>query len=177
VHALPDADFDFKVVKNKLCLEDSIWFEAKNNLYNWSYTWAPAHSFNNINSAGIWGRLENERSTITLTVVDPFGCKNSSSKDLFPQTCCNVYMPTAFTPNGDGKNDKYRPVFTGFHRFHIFRVTNRWGQTIFESTDSDAKWDGTYNGVPQDMGVYFYYIKYDCGGKVLEQKGDCSLVR
>jgi len=49
---------------------------------------------------------------------------------------------------------------------------------VYESTNSkDAKWDGNYNGVPQDMGTYFYYLKYDCGGNTLEQKGDVTLIR
>jgi gliding motility-associated-like protein len=85
-------------------------------------------------------------------------------------------MPTGFTP-GALRNNRYKPMFAGYHRFHTFRITNRWGQTLFQSTDSDPSWDGTFNGVPQDMGVYFYYIKFDCGGKTIEQKGDCTLIR
>lgn len=179
VHALPDADFDYKIMtgKSRICLEDSVWFQAKTDRYNYTYTWAPDHSFSNTNVAGLWGRVESQRSTIKLTVVDPFGCKSTVAKDIYPEYCCNVFMPTGFTPNGDTWNNRYKPVFSGYHRFHIFRITNRWGQTLFESTDSDPSWDGTYNGVPQDMGVYFYYIKYDCGGKTIEQKGDCTLVR
>jgi gliding motility-associated-like protein len=177
VHGLPDASFRILEAAKKLCLEDSVEFQATKIAYNYSYAWAPTHSFSNENKPRIWGRMESERSIVTLTVTDPFGCKASTDMELNPETCCSVFMPSAFSPNGDGLNDKYFPKFNGYHRLHIFRITNRWGQTVFENTNSDAQWDGTYNGVPQDMGVYFYYIKYDCGGKTLETKGDCTLVR
>ncbi|NDC41638.1 MAG: gliding motility-associated C-terminal domain-containing protein, partial [Chitinophagia bacterium] len=88
-----------------------------------------------------------------------------------------VTFPNAFTPNNDGRNDHFRPVFDGFHRFHYFRIMNRWGQTIFETTNNDASWDGTFGGVPQDMGVYFFVLKYDCGGNTMEEKGDFTLIR
>ena len=72
----------------------------------------------------------------------------------------------------------FQPIYSGYHQFHMFRIVNRWGQTVFQSaSSSDAKWDGTFNGVPQDMGTYYYYIKYDCGGSTFEQKGDVTLVR
>jgi hypothetical protein len=48
---------------------------------------------------------------------------------------------------------------------------------VFESVNSNPKWDGTYNGVNQDLGVYYYYLRYDCGGKTQEVKGDVTLIR
>jgi hypothetical protein len=48
---------------------------------------------------------------------------------------------------------------------------------MFEGGNSNVQWDGTYNGIPQDMGTYFYYLKYDCGGKTREIKGDVTLIR
>ncbi|MES2702929.1 MAG: gliding motility-associated C-terminal domain-containing protein [Bacteroidota bacterium] len=177
VHALPDAAFSYKSIRQTICLEDSVWFDARTHADNWMYTWTPEHYFHNTNDAALWGRVEQARSIVMLTVTDPFGCKATTKQEINPDYCCTVTMPSAFTPNGDGKNDRYKPLFTGYKRFHMFRITNRWGQTIFESTTNEPYWDGTYNGVPQDMGVYFYYIKYDCGGKIIETKGDCTLVR
>jgi gliding motility-associated-like protein len=65
----------------------------------------------------------------------------------------------------------------GYHHFHVFRILNRWGQVVFNSENNEVQWDGNYNGVPQDMGTYYYYLKYDCGGRTLEQKGDLTLIR
>ena len=178
VHPLPDPVFTIAPkATGSLCLEDSILFIARHQDANCSYLWEPEHCFNNNNKPEIWGKVEQGRTDITLTITDPFGCKSSYDMQLSPDACCTVLFPTAFTPNGDGLNDKYRPIFNGFHNFHQFRVVNRWGQTVFESANSNPEWDGSFNGVPQDMGVYYYYIKFDCGGNVIEQKGDCTLVR
>ncbi len=177
VHANPVSDFNILQIPGKFCIDDSVMFGAVNKDYGNSYKWEPEHSFANMNKPEIWGRVEQLKAVITLTVTDPFGCKSTSRRFLTPDECCKVTMPNAFTPNGDGKNDFFRPMFDGFRRFHIFRISNRWGQTVFESTNNNPAWDGVYNGVPQDMGTYFYYIKYDCGGKTVEEKGDITLVR
>jgi gliding motility-associated-like protein len=154
-----------------------VFFSANVQNYGYNYKWEPEHSFVNDNRPEIWGRVEELRSMITLTVTTPFGCKASYSQQIKPEECCTVSFPNAFTPNGDDKNDCFRPMFTGYKRFQMFRVTNRWGQTVFESTNSNPKWDGMYNGVKQDLGVYYYYLRYDCGGKTLEVKGDVTLIR
>ena len=178
VHALPDPTFVILPSKTgTLCLEDSILFKANLVDANVSYLWQPEHNFNNNNHAEVWGRVEQGRTDIILTVTDPFGCKASSDKQLSPDACCTVLFPSAFSPNGDGLNDNFRPIFNGYHNFHEFRVVNRWGQTVFESANSNPSWDGSFNGVPQDMGVYYYFIKYDCGGNTIEERGDCTLVR
>ena len=177
VHTIPDASFKYTTKNGPLCLEDSIMFIANTNDYNYSYVWSPAHFFQNINKGVTWGKVEQSKSIISLLVTDPFGCPASTSQEIDPSSCCSVNFPNAFTPNGDHKNDVFRPIYVGYHRFHIFRIANRWGQTVFESTNSNMQWDGNYNGVPQDIGVYFYYLKYDCGGNTIEQTGDVTLVR
>jgi gliding motility-associated-like protein len=182
VHAVPDASFNVITRPGTLCLEDSVKFEANSTNYNFSYLWTPAHFFANENKPSIWGRVEQEKSIVTLLVTDPFGCYASTSQELDPNSCCTVSFPNAFTPNGDGKNDVFRPIRdyktnSGYHRYHTMRVANRWGQTVFESSNNTMSWDGTYNQVPQDMGVYYYYIKFDCGGKTIEQSGDVTLIR
>ena len=178
VHALPDASFRITTLGGTLCLEDSVLFTANDSNYQNIYKWAPVHFFNNVDKYATWGRVELEHSVVTLTVTDPFGCVASGSREIDPSVCCNVPFPNAFSPNGDGHNDVFRPIpMRAYHRYHVFRIENRWGQTIFESSNNKAEWDGTFNGVLQDIGVYFYYLKYDCDGKTIEQKGDVTLIR
>lgn len=184
VHSLPDPRFSLLLDasisdKNskKLCIEDSVLFAANVKDYSCNYKWEPEHYFANENKPVIWGKVEQERSMIKLTVTDPFGCRASYEKKFVTDLCCTVSFPNAFTPNQDSHNDVFRPIFAGYRRFHIFRVSNRWGQTVFESANSNPSWDGMYNGVPQDMGTYYYFIRYDCGGKTLEAKGDITLIR
>lgn len=89
-----------------------------------------------------------------------------------------VFIPNAFSPNGDGRNDifdiKISPDVTGM----LFRVYDRWGQLIFESRERRGGWNGTYNGFPADIGVYQYYIqlKYRDGSNQVH-RGDVSLIR
>ncbi len=63
-----------------------------------------------------------------------------------------VYFPDYFTPNGDGVNDLFRPIYWGDVQI-IWRVYNRWSEIVFEGTENEA-WDGTYNGKPQQMDSY-----------------------
>jgi len=179
VHTKPDASFIYTTkTGTPLCLEDSVQFIANaSENYNYSFAWSPEHFFQNINKGVTWGKVEQSKSIITLQVSDPFGCNATTMQEIDPSSCCTVSFPNAFTPNGDGHNDLFRPIFVGYHRFHVFRIANRWGQTVYESTNSKMQWDGTYNGIPQDMGVYFYYLQFDCGGNTIEQSGDVTLIR
>jgi gliding motility-associated-like protein len=184
VHSVPDARFSIAsgVTANSLCIEDSVLFNASTVDYNNSYEWSPAQYFNNENKPNIWGRLRDAKSIVTLKVTDPYGCYATQSVEIDPGSCCTMLFPNAFAPNAAGAaangDNVFRPYYTGYHQFHMFRIANRWGQTVFQSANSnDARWDGTYNGVPQDMGTYYYYIKYDCGGSTFEQKGDVTLIR
>ena len=193
VHELPDATITFKSFRAVPCFEDSVYFAAR--VYNtaYAYMWTPTHSFHNRTGHEAWATLDQKEMDVVLTVSDPFGCTARSSVHFSTDGCCTISMPTAFTPNHDGKNDVFRPIFpdqgrtvTGggvndtldsYHRFSVFRIQNRWGQTVFETTNNYPAWDGTYAGVPQDMGVYYYVIIFDCDNKKVTQTGDVTLIR
>jgi gliding motility-associated-like protein len=181
VHTGPDAAFAISSQHpHGICLEDSVEFTARINNLNYSYVWGPEHDFNNLNQSIAWGKMEEVNNVITLKVTDPYGCYATATLNVDAGSCCLIAFPNAFTPNGSGpeENNVFKPYVAGYHRFHLFRIMNRWGQTIFESANSSVMgWDGKFNGVPQDMGVYYYVLKYDCGGKTLEQKGDVTLIR
>jgi len=181
IHALPNASIKIPT-GDVACLEDTVTLSAVFDYYNYTYAWAPAHFFSykltpESNDKSSVSAIIDYDGYVTLTVTDPFGCVASDSVYFDPKPCCQVYFPNAFTPNGDTHNDVFRPMFNGYHRFHSFIIVNRWGQTVFESNTTDQSWDGTFNGVPQDIGVYYYYLKYDCGGATMEAKGDVTLIR
>ncbi len=117
---------------------------------------------------------------IAVYVASPWGCVAGDSILVNAQSCCQVSLPTAFSPNGDTRNDLFRIITVGNHKIADFRVVNRWGQTVFETADESRGWDGTFNGVPQEMGTYYYYLRFRCvEGKErdVEQKGAFILVR
>jgi gliding motility-associated-like protein len=175
VHMYPKATFSI-VGNGPVCMDDSVHFRADSINMSYSYYWTPTHFFKISQNPDAYGRIQTN-GYVSLRVSDPFGCYTTDSLLITPQPCCTVLFPSAFTPNGDGKNDVFRPVYQGYHNFHNFRITNRWGQTVFESTNNQMSWDGKYNGDPQDMGVYYYFVKYDCGGETLTEKGDVTLIR
>jgi gliding motility-associated-like protein len=88
------------------------------------------------------------------------------------------FMPTAFTPNGDGLNDILRPVAIGYKSIKYFRIFNRWGQMLYDSHNIEEGWDGTYHGRNADAGVYFWEINTtDRFGATQHKRGDVTLIR
>lgn len=96
---------------------------------------------------------------------------------IYDYDCCILTVPNAFTPNGDGLNDVIRPIYDQIDKLKVFKIVNRWGEVVYESTDQRPAWDGNYNGKAQDLGTFCYYVTYDCNGKSMFQKGDFTLVR
>jgi gliding motility-associated-like protein len=174
IRELPDATIS--VNTNNICSGDSILFSAPYDAAN-TYQWLPHQFFDQTNSSQKWGTVDFTRY-VTLKVTSDYNCKSSDSVLITAKPCCQIYFPNAFSPNGDGKNDLFRTLTDGHHEVTSLRVQNRWGQTVFETADEKVGWDGTLNGVPQDIGTYFYYIKYKCSdNKFYEDKGELMLVR
>ena len=88
------------------------------------------------------------------------------------------YIPTVFSPNGDGLNDVFRLMNMKYQRLTEFRIFDRWGNEVFSTTDPSAGWDGKFNGAPMDMGVYSYLIRVALpNGRYHTYKGDITLMR
>ncbi len=109
------------------------------------------------------------------------GCKSTDSVQIL-WGGTPFYLPNAFTPNGDGLNDSFKaiPKYDYVKRFKL-SIYNRWGQLVYETTNINKGWDGTYNGSPSQVGSYVYRIVYEAFGqqptenKVVE--GTVMLVR
>lgn len=109
--------------------------------------------------------------------VDKSGCMafDSIFIDEFPP--CVLAVPTAFSPNGDGNNDILYVRGNNFTEFELM-IFNRWGQLIFQTKDTGTGWDGTFQGEPQAMDAYNYYLKGIClDGQVTSSKGTITLLR
>ena len=88
-------------------------------------------------------------------------------------------MPSAFTPNNDGLNDKFSVLSKNPETLSglYFAVFDRKGNAVFETKSANDGWDGTFNGKPQPMGTYFYMLQYTLDGVKHLDKGDVTLVR
>jgi len=91
---------------------------------------------------------------------------------------CELYIPSAFTPDDDGLNDKFLPISEcEFTEYQII-VYNRWGEKLFESSVPDESWDGTYKGEKLPIGVYVYLVIYKFENmEKLKKSGRVTLVR
>jgi gliding motility-associated-like protein len=89
-----------------------------------------------------------------------------------------IFVPSAFTPNNDGKNDILRPIAAGMGQFEYFNIYNRWGQLIFTTRINGQGWDGKVNGRLQDTGTYVWTVKaVDYTGRSYFEKGLFTLIR
>ncbi|MEO7923361.1 MAG: PKD domain-containing protein [Chitinophagaceae bacterium] len=88
------------------------------------------------------------------------------------------YLPSAFTPNGDGKNDVVRPYLVGMKSLKSFSVFNRWGNLVFYTNTAGQGWDGKYKGVEQDPGLYIWILEYiTSDDKNVTEKGSITIIR
>jgi gliding motility-associated-like protein len=96
-------------------------------------------------------------TTYTVIAYNQF-CPSTDTVTIGIDYRSNIFVPSAFTPNHDGKNDVFRIANLTYQRVIEFKIFNRWGQQIFNSTDNKG-WDGTWNGNLMDIGVYNYIIR------------------
>ncbi len=121
-----------------------------------------------------------ETGSYTLTITD--GCTSAfdSVHVQFVDDCNScLFIPSAFTPNNDGLNDKFRCISRCDLGVFNLRIFNRFGQRIFNGDNPDQRWDGTFKGQDMPMGTYFYQVTYQPLGneKVYLKKGDITLIR
>jgi gliding motility-associated-like protein len=103
---------------------------------------------------------------IIINVIDP------SALD-----CSEAFLPSAFTPNGDGLNDSYgisNPY--ALQDFKELIIEDRWGKIIFQTTNAFEKWDGTFNGQLMNPGIVSYRLKFECNGEEIIQYGTATLL-
>ncbi|MCW3123311.1 MAG: hypothetical protein JWQ38_2803 [Flavipsychrobacter sp.] len=135
-----------------------------------------------LNNPNINNPVARPLGTTTYNVYgyDRNGCIDSAYVIVTVDSSMLENVPTGFTPNGDGLNDVFRPVGVQYQNLVDFRVYNRLGQQVFYSNSYKNGWDGTYNGVPQDLGVYTFVIivaRPGGEGENVVHKGTVTLIR
>lgn len=142
-----------------------------------TYEWSPAIYCEDSKSATTLVRPP-LTTTFTLTGTNEFGCESKDTITVFFDDESDLRIPNAFTPNGDGINDRVKPIYTCNFILTEFCIYNRWGNLVFSTTNINQAWDGTFNGVACNSGVFYYYIK---GKNNIDKeklyKGDITLVR
>jgi gliding motility-associated-like protein len=167
----PYAGDDTIIVKG-----ESIQFDGKGGT---KYSWTPP---DNLTDTGISNPVGFYPDTGTyvysLFVRSNYGCFGYDTIRVWVVDHASFVVPNAFSPNGDGKNDIFRPRAVGYRNLKYFRVFNRWGEEVYRGKSLEDGWNGTYNNMPAEMGVYFWEISFiDRFGKDGYMKGDVTLLR
>jgi gliding motility-associated-like protein len=143
-----------------------------------TYVWTPDTWLSNPNISNPVAMLENNFAYI-VTGKDAAGCFGTDSISVTVYKFDpDMYVPTAFTPNGDGNNDVARPILIGMRSLRYFRIYNRFGQLVFSTTEMGKGWDGVFAGRPQDMATFVWYAEgVTYKGQVRKKKGYVVLIR
>ncbi|MCW3090958.1 MAG: cell surface protein [Ferruginibacter sp.] len=123
-----------------------------------SYMWSPAIGLDNSSVGNPVANLDAYFQNFTYVVtVSKGACFATDSIHIkIFTTGPEIFVPSAFTPNGDGKNDVLKPILVGIKNLETFKVFTRWGQLVYSSNQAKQGWDGTINGAPQQTAAYVY---------------------
>ncbi len=145
-----------------------------------TYIWSPSTGLNNntiTNPISILGsNIDSIRYFVKAT--DSAGCYGEASiaVKVF-KTSPNIFVPNAFTP-GTSVNNIFRPIPVGISSLQYFRIYNRWGQLVYNTSKLGDGWDGTISGKPQSMGSYVWMVQGTTyTGVVISKKGTMTLIR
>lgn len=166
----------------EIYLGESVGLHASSGTSNssTSYRWSPSDDLDRPNTADPVATPTETDPLYTVTATDGTCSVSDTVRLHCTEIDCGTgdfFIPNAFTPNGDGINDRLcfnADIVTDFH----IAVYNRWGQCVYESADAAACWDGTFRNAPCLPGVYTYTCHIRCHNKVESNlKGDITLIR
>lgn len=161
-----------------LVMGDTVYFNAVTDSTG-LFLWTPS---DNLNCTTCPNPYANPISPITYTVMvyDTNQCNFQTIRTIFVDVSeTTIDVPTAFTPNGDNNgNDIIFVKGWGIKTLLEFKIFNRWGQVVFETTDLKQGWDGKYLGIAQNIDTYVYIVKAQAfNGEIKEKKGYINLIR
>lgn len=144
-----------------------------------AYSWAPASGLSNSSSPNPTAS-PSVTTTYTLWITDASGCSATDEVTLFVEIPCakGKPVPNAFSPNDDGENDVFCVRYDACIKTFTLRIYNRWGETVFITSNFNDCWDGTFRGERLNTAVFIYSFEAEMNdGSRDRQKGNVSLIR
>ena len=141
------------------------------------YTWTPTFFLDNPSSSTPVANLPaDQHYVVTGTTAD--GCEGKDDIFIKVYKGPEIYVPSGFTPNNDGRNDLLRAIPAGIKELKYFSIFNRWGQVVFTTKDARVGWDGKINGREQPAGTYIWVGEaVDYKGNLITRKGTITIIR
>lgn len=146
-----------------------------------TFSWSPAIGLDDPNMASVTATPD-KTTTYTVKSTDN-GCESVNTVTVFVVNkdsleCANLLLPGAFTPNGDGVNDTYK-ISNDFiiESLSRFEIQDRWGELLFNTTEKEQGWDGTYKAKICEPATYVYRVSYQCRGEQYSKLGTFVLMK
>ncbi len=153
---------------------ESTWLDANDGDI---WLWTPSDG---LSSTNIQNPVATPTTNTTYVVESwtSIGCYDIDSINIFVNPVAPIIIPNAFTPDGIGSNNLFGVIDEDGFTLDQFIIFNRWGEKVFETTDMNEKWDGTYKGYDCEMATYVYYLHAHApDGEVYRTKGNVTLIR
>jgi gliding motility-associated-like protein len=146
------------------------------------YTWTPTTGLNAtdiLNPVANLGSMAGRSLTYIVRATKADGCYGEDNiKVTVFTTLPDIFVPSGFSPNGDGRNDVLKPICVGISKLNYFRIYNRWGQLVFSTSEMGKGWDGLISGAQQPTSNFVYIAQgIDYTGKTISKKGTLVLIR
>lgn len=141
------------------------------------YLWSPSTGLSSTTISNPTTTLTSQQF-YTIRITNAAGCVTNDSIQVRVFNEYTVFVPSGFSPDGDGVNEKLSPLLAGIKELKSFRVYNRWGQLLYQSSDKNAGWNGTFNGKQQLSETYVWVVEaIDQDGKNILKTGKTTLIR
>jgi gliding motility-associated-like protein len=142
-----------------------------------TYLWSPSTGLSSTTIPNPTTLLTSQQF-YTIRISNAAGCVTNDSIQVRVFNEYTVFVPSGFSPDGDGINEKLSPLLAGIKELKSFRVYNRWGQLLYQSSDKNAGWNGTFNGKLQLSETYVWVVEaVDQDGKNILKTGKTTLIR
>lgn len=184
----PDQLLDFDLAPDMIGNRDTILFTGNSlntfvpNTCATNFLWSPTDGVDDPTSA-VTTITPEDTASYVLRITDDNFCVTYDTLQINvinPEDlpCDEVFLPKAFTPNGDLLNDTYSISNPNIvQQLKIFEIYDRWGTRVFVTDDPFESWDGTYNGTPVNPGVFIWKIEYSCENQEQLASGTVTIIR
>lgn len=159
-----------------ICKSDTITLMASPGFQN--YMWSPLYNISSNSGKEI--SVFPENTTEYFVTAEKFpGCEFKDTVLVTVKDCPQYfYIPSAFSPNNDGKNDLFKPIISGSLKSYEFVIYNRWGQVVFRTKNKSEGWNGNFTGQLQEGGVFVWICRYKFFNQAEQiKKGTFLLIR